>query len=119
VVGQEPVEPGQVRFGLGRELGAGLAGGVGLDRGMDQVAEIGGGITGRPGGLLDLADRLAGRQQPEVVEVADGVLRGDLGRPADQERLGHAAVEDGGHTRELAALPAVDPVAGGGGAGKG
>jgi hypothetical protein len=75
-----------------------MAGGVGLDRGVDQVAEVGGGISGCPGGLLDLADGLAGGQQPEVVEVADGVFGGGLGRPAGQERLGHAAIEDGGHT---------------------
>jgi len=119
VVGQEPVEAGQVGLGLGRGLGPGIANGVGLDRGVDQVAEVGGGISGCPGGLLDLADGLAGGQQPEVVEVADGVFGGGLGRPAGQERLGHAAIEDGGHARVLAALPAVDPMAGGAGARKG
>ena len=52
MVGQELVEAGQVGLGLGRELGPGMAGGVGLDRGVDQVAEIGGGIAGWPRGLV-------------------------------------------------------------------
>jgi hypothetical protein len=96
-----------------------MAGGVGLDRGVDQVAEVGGLVAGCPGGVLDFADGLAGGQQLEVVEVADGVFGGGLGRPAGQERLGHPTIQDGSHARELTALPAVDavPVGAGGGLG--
>jgi hypothetical protein len=119
VVGEEPVEPAQVAGRVGGHSGVGLAAGGGLDRRMDLVADLGGVVALGEGGLLDLADRLAGGQQPEVVEMGDGVLGGDLGRPADQQRFGHAAGEDRGHTRELAALPVIDPMAAGADGGEG
>jgi hypothetical protein len=101
--------------------GAGPAGGGRLDRSVDEIAEVGGFIAAGEGGLFDRTDGLAGWQQAKVVEVGDGVLGGNLGRPAGQQRLRDAAVEDRGDAGELAALPAVDavPVRAGGGLGWG